>query len=325
MNILITSAGRRVSLVRAFKKQLNKISSEARVLAAEANPDLSAACQVADDYFKVPMVFDPDYMDHLLNQCIEKQISLIIPTIDAELRGLALDQERFAANNIKVVVPAVDFVEQCRDKRQIHDFFKSKGIAVAEEYPKTDFKLPMFIKPTDGSRSIGAALIRTINELDQEQLENEKMMFLQYLDHDCFDEYTCDLYYDKTNILRCAVPRKRIEVRDGEVNKGLTLNFELVEVLRKKLHFIKGAIGCLTAQFFVHKKDPSQVYGIEINPRFGGGYPLSYQAGANFPLWLIKEYLLKETLTDQFDSWEANLLMLRYDDEIIVHGFEDKG
>ena len=88
------------------------------------------------------------------------------------------------------------------------------------------------------------------------------------------------------------------------------------------LGHIEGAVGCLTAQFFKHKEDDSKVYAIEINPRFGGGYPLSYLAGANFPKWIIQEYFLKESISDQFDSWEDKLLMIRYDDEILVHGYK---
>ena len=147
-------------------------------------------------------------------------------------------------------------------------------------------------------------------------------MFLEYLDHDEYDEYTCDLYYSKDHRLKCAVPRKRIEVRDGEVYKALTVNNILVSHIKSNLSYIEGAVGCLTAQFFIHKADNSKIYAIEINPRFGGGYPLSYLSGANFPKWIISEYLLSETIDDKFDVWESDLLMIRYDDEILVHGYK---
>jgi len=213
-----------------------------------------------------------------------------------------------------------EFVKKCRDKRQIHEFFKEQKVAVAKEYSKDSFELPLFIKPIDGSRSVDTYLIRKESELTSYHFENDKLMFLEYLDHKTFDEYTCDLYYDRENQLRCVVPRKRIEVRDGEVNKGLTCANEIIPYLKERLSNIPGAIGCLTAQFFLHKSD-GRVYGIEINPRFGGGYPLSYQAGANFPAWLLAEYVKGEKVEDHFDDWESNLLMLRYDDEILVHGY----
>ena len=147
-------------------------------------------------------------------------------------------------------------------------------------------------------------------------------MFLEYIDPNEYNEFTCDLYYSKSHDLKCVVPRKRLEVRDGEVYKALTQNNALVDYIKRHLSKIDGAVGCITAQFFLSKTDDSQICAIEINPRFGGGYPLSYLAGANFPKWLIEEYLLGKTIDDKFDTWENNLLMIRYDDEILVHGYK---
>ena len=79
---------------------------------------------------------------------------------------------------------------------------------------------------------------------------------------------------------------------------------------------MKGARSCLTMQFFEHKTS-GRVVGIEINPRFGGGFPLSYEAKANYPAMLIREYLLNESL-DFFDNWIDGLVMLRYDAEVFV-------
>ncbi|WP_315817011.1 hypothetical protein [Paraflavitalea speifideaquila] len=81
--------------------------------------------------------------------------------------------------------------------------------------------------------------------------------------------------------------------------------------------FIEGAAGCLTAQFFLHKTT-GQVTAIEINARFGGGFPLSYHAGANYPRWLIEEYFMQQEIP-YTENWEDQLLMLRYDDEVLVH------
>lgn len=321
MNILISSAGRRVSLVRAFQKELKALYPDAKVFAADAKPVLSAACQVADGHFGLPRLDSPDYIEALLIECKAKNIRLIVPTIDTELLLLSKHRELFEQNGITALVATPEFVQQCRNKREIHRFFESKGVAVAKEYDRENYQLPMFIKPYDGSRSVDTYLIRTQEDLTDYHLANDKLMFLEYLDHDFYEEFTCDLYYAKDNLLKCAVPRKRLEVRDGEVYKALTQNNSLVTYIKEHLQYIEGAVGCLTAQFFIHKDDHSKIYAIEINPRFGGGYPLSYLAGANFPKWIIQEYFRNESVTEQFDSWEDNLLMIRYDDEILVHGY----
>ncbi|WP_299113598.1 ATP-grasp domain-containing protein [uncultured Winogradskyella sp.] len=323
MNILITSAGRRVSLVRSFQKELKKFFPESKVFASDSKPQLSAACQVADHYFEVPRLDEVLYFEEFVGLCQQHNIKLIIPTIDTELLQLAQNKARLEKEGILVAISSVDFIKKCRNKRAIHSFFKAKGLSVAKEYKKDSYSLPMFIKPYDGSRSVDTYLINEKSELRDYHFENDKLMFLEYLDHNDFTEYTCDLYYDKNNELKCAVPRKRLEVRDGEVYKALTQNNALVTYIRQHLLHMEGAVACITAQFFLHNSDESKIYAIEINPRFGGGYPLSYLAGANFPKWIIEEYLLDNVIEDNFDSWESDLLMIRYDDEILVHGYKD--
>jgi len=323
MNILITSAGRRVSLVRAFQKEIKTINPAAKVFAADADPQLSSACHVADGFFKVPRLNESEYFNVLKEICVDNAIAIVIPTIDTELLPMAINKSNFLQVGIQFLVSDEKFVRNCRDKRMIHKFFESHNVAVAKEYKKDKYELPLFIKPVDGSRSVDTFIIKKEEDLTAYHFNNDKLMFLEYIDQDEYDEFTCDMYFDKSNQLKCIVPRKRIEVRDGEVNKGLTKSNAIVPYIKQRMYTIPGAIGCLTAQFFAHKTNNS-VFGIEINPRFGGGYPLSYHAGANFPKWILDEYIQNKLLPDSFECWENDMLMLRYDDEVIVHGYTGK-
>jgi carbamoyl-phosphate synthase large subunit len=320
MNILISAAGRRVSLVKAFQKELKSINPDSKVFTVDQFPELSSACRISDGFFTVPKINDEKYIDSLIDLCLSLNIKLIIPTIDTELLKLAKNKKRFLENNIKVVVSSISFINKCRDKRKIHEFFKSKNINIAKEYSKTNYKLPLYIKPYDGSSRVDNYIIKHKKEITKYHLSNKKFMFLEYINHEAFDEYTCDLYFDKNSSLKCVVPRKRIAIRSGEVDKGITLNNQLVDFIKTHLGDIKGAVGCITLQLFLEKQG-TKIFGIEINPRFGGGYPLSYLAGANFPKWIIEEYLLNKDIEENFDCWETNLLMIRYDDEVLVHGY----
>lgn len=323
MNILVTSVGKRVSLVNMIKKELTKVYPKGKVFAVDTNPKLSAACEVADACFAVPRVNESDYFSRLLDICLDSKITLIIPTIDTELELLATNEKVFLDYGIKPVISSLDFVKRCRDKRLIHDFLKEKGVEIAKEYRKDAYELPFFIKPFDGSRSVDTFIIKKEEDITPYHLANDKLMFLEYLDHDFYEEYTCDLYYNSANKLCCVVPRKRIEVRDGEVNKGKTERNELIPYLQKHLGYVEGARGCLTAQFFKHKEN-GRIVGIEVNPRFGGGFPLTYLSGANYIKWIIEEYLFGKEIEENFDVWEDNLLMLRYDNEILVHDYKDQ-
>src|SRR5690554_2927829 len=177
MNIIITSAGRRVSLVRGFQKELKKLVPHSKVYASDSEPETSAACIVADGYVKVPLLDRPDYIDHLLQFCIQLNISMVIPTIDTELMILARNRDRFEANNIKVIISSLEFILQCRDKRRIHEFLQSKGIAIAKEYNKDNYTLPLYIKPLDGSGSIDNSIILSEDDFMNYHFRNEKLMF----------------------------------------------------------------------------------------------------------------------------------------------------
>src|SRR5690606_9189361 len=121
-------------------------------------------------------------------------------------------------------------------------------VNVATEYKKDNYKLPLFIKPIDGSRSIDTYTIKSKDYFAEYHFKNEKLMFLEYLDHNDYDEFTCDLYYSKDHKLKCVVPRKRIEIREGEVYKAVTAKNTLISYLKKNLSYISGAVGCITAQ-----------------------------------------------------------------------------
>lgn len=315
-NILVTSAGRRVSLVKAFQHELKSRFKEAKVFTTDTRPEWSSACRVSDGFFALPRVTHPDYIHSLFELCVEYSIGLVIPTIDTELLVLASNKQKFADAGIVLVVSDLDLVVRCRDKRNTNQLFEEFGIQFPKPIDKNKPAFPVFIKPYDGSLSKDILLVRDQFDWNDSLLANEKLMFMEYLSPEEYQEFTVDAYFDKSGILKCLVPRKRIEVRGGEISKGRTEKGALYETLVGKFAEMKGARSCLTMQFFEHKTS-GRVVGIEINPRFGGGFPLSYEAKANYPAMLIREYLLNESL-DFLDNWIDGLVMLRYDAEIIV-------
>jgi carbamoyl-phosphate synthase large subunit len=315
-NILITSAGRRVSLVKAFQADLKHLVPNGKVFTAEMNPEWASACRVSDGYFAVPRVTDPEYITALLELCISYDIGLLIPTIDTELSILASCRDQFAAQGVAVAVSDSDLIVQCRDKRNTNYLFKALGIETPAPIDKNSPTFPLFLKPYDGSLSKDILLVRNADEWRDSFRNNEKLMFMEYLSPEEYQEFTVDAYFDKNSQLKCLVPRRRIEVRGGEISKGRTEKGNLYQFLNEKFKFLPGARSCLTMQFFEHRLT-GRIVGIEINPRFGGGYPLSYSADARYPSFLIREYLLDDVI-DFFDTWIDKRVMLRYDAEVIL-------
>lgn len=319
-NILILSAGRRVSLLLGFKDALTKTGLTGQVFAADAAPETSSACHMADQSFMLPYVNTPDYEHALLQLCQRQGVKMVVPTIDTELAVLAGLKQRFRGHGIDVIVSDAGFVAKCRDKRNTHDLFKTLDVRTPVLYDKAALHFPNFVKPYDGSLSIGAQLLETSADLTEEILQNPRNIFCEYVDHKTHDEFTVDLYYDRNSQLKCVVPRQRVQVRGGEVAKGLAIRNEIGPYLFKRMGHLVGACGCLTLQLFRHSESKEHQY-IEINPRFGGGYPLSRHAGADFQSWLLKEYALKQDII-VCEDWRSGTLMLRYDAEVIVENYD---
>jgi len=319
MNILITCGGRRVSLLGFFKTELKKIYPEGLVFIADSNPLLASSAHLADGFFKVPKLNSPNFINELLNICIENEVGLLIPTFDKELLLLSKNEELFKKNGITPVISSRDFISKTSNKLSTHAFFKELNIPFPKEYSRKGYKLPLYIKPNIGSSSKDNFVINNESDFLEKHFTDERYLFLEYINPNDFDEYTCDLYYSKTHNLKCAVPRKRLEVRAGEVSKALTKKNEILKFIYKHFSYIPGVRGCINLQLFKHITT-DRIICIEINPRFGGGFPLSYYAGANYPLWILNEYFLKKDI-DFYDDWKENLLMLRYDEEVIVENF----
>lgn len=315
-NILITSAGKRVALIKYFKETLTRFYPEAKVFTTDMNPAMAPAGYVSDGCFEVPRVTDASYPSLLLEICEKNDVGMVIATIDTELLLLADLKASFREKGINIMVSDRLFVEMCRDKRNTGDFFERHGVRIPKEIDKHHPTFPMFAKPYDGSLSANLHYIKTADELTQEILDDPKLLFMEYIDKNVYKEYTVDMYYGRDNHVKCIVPRERIEIRAGEINKGRTAKNEILTFLKAKLDYIEGCVGCICVQLFFHPEAHDMV-GIEINPRFGGGYPLSYMCGGNFPELLIREYFLNEDVA-YFDTWKDGMLMLRYDDAVYV-------
>ena len=314
-NILITSAGRRVELVGAWKKSAKKLfGPEVKVFANDLSPSLSAACQVADQCFEILRCTDPGFPETLLKQCLDHRVGLVIPTIDTELLALAEARSRFDSAGVQIVVSDPSLICQCRDKRFTANLFKTLSINTPAILDPKNLTFPCFLKPISGSSSQGAKPIFTSDDLCQSDMLKEDNLFQELIPIQWI-EYTADLYYSKSGDLQACVPRQRLETRGGEISKGITRKDKVFHFLNDHFYRLNGARGVITCQIFT---DPSRenVLGIEINPRFGGGYPMSHAAGVDYPGMLMREYLLDEIL-EKNDEWQSDLLLLRHDAMVV--------
>lgn len=312
-NILITSAGRRVSLIKNFQKTLKKFNPNGKVYTTDMNPFLSSACQLSDGYLKVLRVTDKEYLNSLKKYCIKNDISILVPTIDTELHILSRVKDEFLKNGIFLAVSASKVCETFYLKDSTEKFFVENGFdtpRIIKDINTCDY--PIFAKLNNSSCSKGAQIVYT-PEIAKVLSKDKNYVFQEVIQG---DEFTVDTFIDKNGNVISIVPRQRLEVRAGEVSKAKTVKDKrIIKAIKELCSKLDGAYGCITIQLF---KTDDRIVFIEINPRFGGGYPLSLRAGANFAEYLIKDYLNQDL--EYTEDWEDNIIMLRYDAEVIIDG-----
>lgn len=321
-NLLLSCAGRRVELLSIWKRTCLEKLLDTEIIAADAQP-FAPAFILAHRQCLLPRVDTPAYIDRLLDACEKNDIRWIVPTIDTELTILSKFKRKFDEIGTTVFVSDEETIRIAADKRHTHAWFVQNHFPTFEQdtidnvLNNPDWQYPCFVKPANGSRSVGAALIHSPDELVAHQKASTTTDVVESLGTGV--EVTVDAYVSLlTGKCLCVVPRQRLEVRDGEVAKAKTIDPpEIIELVKNVAETLPGARGPLCIQLFWNPQT-RDIKLMEINPRFGGGYPLTDAAGAHFTHALIDESNGKEAhiRTD----WTRGLVMLRYDQSLFVRG-----
>jgi carbamoyl-phosphate synthase large subunit len=317
--VLFTSAGRRVALIRHFKKTFPHLNMTGRIVGVDVSPDAPALHEV-DAAHLVCRIDEPDYIDSLVSLCAQEQVRLLFPLIDTDLMKLAQNRGGFAQAGTNAVVSDPELIDVTSNKYKSHDFFKSLGIDTPQIFElendlKDDYRYPLLMKPLDGSASIGVFKINNKKELSFFREYVTRPILQEYV---AGEEFTLDMLYDFQGTLRCIVPRRRIEVRSGEVSKSvIEMDPAVMEAGWNLGNQLRGARGVINVQCI--RTAEGQVSFIEINPRFGGGTPLSLHAGADFPRWLL-QMACGDDPGDIREAFEPGVYMLRFDDAVFLRG-----
>jgi carbamoyl-phosphate synthase large subunit len=315
-NILFTCIGRRVSLLRSFRSAARRLKIEVKMFGTDVT-ELSSALQLCDKHFLVRPTKHSGYIRELLFIVKKHKINLIVPTVDLDLKILARAKKRFSELGCLVLISEPAVIDICQDKRKTyrflskHDFDTPVTMSARKALSAKRLKWPCFLKPWDGYASRGNAIVRNRKELQLFSKRVPNCIVQEYIEG---NEFTCDVYVDFDMKVRCVVPRKRIEVRSGEVSKGqIVKDKRIMRESRRLVEVLGAGPGVITIQLILTKGRALKF--IEINPRFGGGVPLSIKGGAEFPNWLLSEMFGKKARIS-FDGFENGLVMLRYDDEV---------
>ena len=316
IKILFTGVGRRVELIQSFRQAAYKENIELKIYGADISS--TAPALAFCDFIRItPHMKSEGYIDELIEICRRDQIDLVIPTIDTDLLVLSQNKDRFGGT--KVLISSEEVISICRNKYLTAQFIKKCGLCVPKTYrtiKEHDGTYPCFIKPVNGSSSINALKVMNENEL-RIYIERGCDYIVQSVVEGT--EYTVDVFCDFESNPLLITPRIRTQVRSGEVIKTeIDLNEQIIQeckIIVENLH----PIGPLAIQLIRNEED-EDVF-IEINGRFGGGSPLSMNAGAN-SAQMILELLAGKTELDYMPV-ENHVLYSRYEQSVRVSKTEN--
>lgn len=314
MNILFTCAGRRTYLLNYFRENLccsDKIVATDMQLSA---PALTAA----DIKEQVPSVYASDYIKKTIDICRKYNVKAIIPLNDLELPILSENADKFKEIGVFPIVSCPSIIDLSFDKLKTGEFIKRIGLKTPKTYTiienaildinKGLLSYPLVLKPRWGSGSIGIEIVNNEDELREYYdllLKKVKKSILATASKDKEyiliqeriegQEYGVDVMNDLKGNNRGISVKKKLAMRAGETDKAETVDEPNIRHIGEILAANLKHIGNLDVDIF--EKD-GDYYVLELNPRFGGGFPFSYEAGVNFPKALI-EWLKGNEIDDE--------------------------
>lgn len=317
MKILFTSVGKRVELMQAFKKAANDLAIDLTLIGSDLI-DTAVALNFCDEIILTCRIDDAQYIPMLIKTCKTHSIDCLIPTIDTDLLKLAQNKEKFEKIGTKVFIASEKKVRLCRDKRQTTNYFISLGLESPipiDNISKYASGFPAFIKPLNGSSSINAYKVKNREELCYYAKLIDNYIIQPFISG---TEYTIDAFCDYEGNPVYITPRERLEVRAGEVLKTKIIkDCTIVNEMKILLQDYKPS-GPITVQL-IKDKVTGKNYYIEINPRFGGGAPLSMKAGADSAKATLK-VLNNDKVNFIENAAKEELVFCRFDQSICVNG-----
>jgi len=313
MNILITSASRKVGLIKAFQHALSQ-NKGGKVIAVDVN-SLSPALYFADDYYLVPRSNNPEFMKTMLDMCEDLNIKLLIPTRDEELPFFAENKDKFSEIGTHVMVSDTETIEICQNKELFTDFCQKNNFKIPKTYKNIDdfskLEYPLFVKPKQGKGGVQTFRVNSEEELKLIINLVSEIIIQEFIDA---PEYTVDLFADFSGNVISAVPRERINVLGGE--SLVTKTFKNHVIIEEAIRLAENLklVGHNTIQCFF---DNNEVKFIEVNPRFGGAASISFAAGAHSPSFLIR-LIEGKYLKPMINNFKEGYIALRYVEDMFI-------
>ena len=194
------------------------------------------------------------------------------------------------------------------DKLSTVEFLRKSGLNFPNTYDSLPRALdavaggrlafPVVIKPRWGTASIAIEYANNRGELELAHCWVKRHLAASFLagvgcdpQHDVLiqekmdgQEYGLDVVNDLDGQYITTFARQKLAMRAGETDRAITIADPRLEALGAVVGRSLRHVGNLDCDVFGVE---GTYHVLEMNPRFGGGYPFSHAAGANLPAVLI--------------------------------------
>lgn len=313
-NILVSSASKKVPLIRAVQAAARKLDASCRVIAGDLDAE-ALSRHVADAFWQMPRTTE-EALDALLTGCRERNIRTIIPTRDGELPFWAQHRQLFAKSGIDVVISLPESVETCLDKLAFARFGEANGfpfipaVLHPDELPAARYVVKERFGA--GARSIGLDLAR-----DAALTHGETLSIPIYQPFIEGYEVSIDAWMDEAHEVKGLVLRRRDHVIGGESQITTTFRDARIEnVMRDVLSALR-LRGPAVLQALVDAE--GGVHVIECNTRFGGASTASIAAGLDIFYWSLLEARGDDLSLYPFERVAGEVKQIRLPTDIHVH------
>ena len=304
---MITSIGRRTYLAEYFREALYGDGSVIGVDADATAPAL-AAC---DRAFTVPRITEEGYVDAIVALIEREHVDMVFSVNDLELRLLADRRTEIeTATGATLYVPEPKSARVCADKWATHEYAHDVGIPTPRTFLSVEDALdaaaqgvvafPLIVKPRFGSGSVGIARVDDATDLGS-AVDRCRAAIMSYVGG-ALDargqvlvqeflpgqEFGIDALFSRSQELMGFAAKRKLSMRAGETDKATIVGPEPFQENIAKLASRVEHRGNLDCDFIVHE---GIAHLIEMNPRFGGGYPFTHEAGVNHVAMLVGDYL----------------------------------
>lgn len=317
VTVLLTCAGQRVDIVRAFRATLSDGRHGGRVLVSDLDP-LSPSLFAADGAVELPPVDDPGYGEAVAEACRREGVRAVLPLTDLDPVLLARAAPLIERAGARVFLPSPEVALGCQDKWSCHEMLTARGLPspptwLPDAVDRDELPYPVLLKPR-----LGFAARHIYRCEDREQLE----FFLRYSPAESVvqralpgREFSIDCLGGLDGRALGAVPRAMIQAKGGEQIKGETLDDPQLTRLGADVVEALGLAGPSTVQCF---RENGRILGItDINTRFGGAFPLPQAAGAGYPEMIVA-IAAGERPASRVGGHTPGVVMTRYLDQTLL-------